>query len=229
MLNFNKIYHTDCFEGFNNIDDNSIDIVFTSPPYNRKRNDKYKYYDDSLNWLELLSKIVDNSFRVLKDDGFLFLNIQKNYYNKVDYFKFLGLYAEKIVEVIIWGKTNPMPASGNNITNAYEVFVVLQPKGKSLKSLSTYTKNMFLTNVNSGNKYKKIHKAVMHKDASDYMFDNFIGKNKIVLDPFMGVGTTAISSLENNCSFIGFELHKEYVDLANLRITEYNNKLDSLF
>ena len=216
----NYTYNLDCFEGFKLLEPNSIDTVFTSLPYNRKRNDKYANYNDSVDWLSLLNRTLENSYRVLKPNGYVFFNIQKNYYNKVDYYKFLGQHAKEIVQTIVWGKTNPMPASGKNITNSYEVFVVLNQKGKSLKAQHTYTKNIFFTNVNSNNKYSKIHKAVMNIDACRKVFGNFIGNNKLVLDPFMGVGTTGVVCQEFDCPYLGFEIDKEYADISNQRVKE---------
>lgn len=210
----------DCFDGFKSLKDNSFDYVLTSPPYNRKRNDKYANYDDDVNWYELLTKTVENSFRVLKDDGFLLLNIQCNYYNKVDYYSFLGEYARKISQMIVWEKSNPMPTSGRNITNAYEVILAMNKHGQSLRGGHTYTKNIFTTKVNSRNKYSKIHGAVMNEEACDKIFDDFIGENKSVLDPFSGLGTTGVCAIKHHCSFKGFEIDSQYAELANERINE---------
>lgn len=226
-MELNKIHNIDCFEGMALLDDNSIDYHFTSPPYGRKRNDKYKFYDDTVDWFELINNTIKESIRILKDDGFLFLNIQKNYYNKKDYYKILGLWSDYIVETIVWGKNNPMPASGLNITNSYEVFIVISPSKKPLKSKNTYTKNMFITNVNSNNKYKKEHKAVMNLEASDYIFSNFIKKDALVLDCFAGVGTTFVSCLKNNNSFIGYELSEEYAEIGNKRIEDMKIAVDN--
>ncbi len=226
-MELNKIHNIDCFEGMALLDDNSIDYHFTSPPYGRKRNDKYKFYDDTVDWFELINNTIKESIRILKDDGFLFLNIQKNYYNKKDYYKILGLWSDYIVETIVWGKNNPMPASGLNITNSYEVFIVISPSKKPLKSKNTYTKNMFITNVNSNNKYKKEHKAVMNLEASDYIFSNFIEKDALVLDCFAGVGTTFVSCLKNNNSFIGYELSEEYAEIGNKRIEDMKVVVDN--
>lgn len=226
-MELNKIHNIDCFEGMALLDDNSIDYHFTSPPYGRKRNDKYKFYDDTVDWFELINNTIKESIRILKDDGFLFLNIQKNYYNKKDYYKILGLWSDYIVETIVWGKNNPMPASGLNITNSYEVFIVISPSKKPLKSKNTYTKNMFITNVNSNNKYKKEHKAVMNLEASNYIFSNFIKKDALVLDCFAGVGTTFVSCLKNNNSFIGYELSEEYAEIGNKRIEDMEIVVDN--
>lgn len=210
----------DCFEGYSYLEDSTIDFVFTSPPYNRKRNDKYSNYTDMTDWLELLNKTVENSFRVLKDDGYLILNIQKNFYNKKDYYKFMGDHYKEIVESIVWTKSNPMPASSHNITNSYEVFLVLNVKGKSIKAQHTYTKNSFETAVNSNNKFSDIHKAVMSLEAGTKIFTDFIGTNKTVVDPFAGVGTTQLLCKEFKDTYLGFELDPEYTKIANLRTEE---------
>ena len=136
-MDYDYIEQGDCFELMKHIPDKSIDVVFTSPPYNRKRNDKYTFYDDQIiDYFSFLSAFTDECIRITKRH--VIINLQKNYYNKKDVFKFIGEYANKIVEIIIWEKSNPMPASGTSITNAWEFFIVLGDK--PLKSNSTYTK-----------------------------------------------------------------------------------------
>lgn len=106
MLEINKIYNMDCFVGLREMNDNSVDHVITSPPYNRKRNDKYNNYDDDVeDYYEFLKRSINESLRVSR--GYVFFNIQKNYYNKQDVFKLIGEYGEKIIDIIIWNKSNP--------------------------------------------------------------------------------------------------------------------------
>src|SRR5699024_123646 len=132
-MELNKIYNEDCLEGMKKIPDKSIDYHFTSPPYGRKRNDKYKFYDDTVKWFELINMTIKETMRILKDDGYIFLNIQKNYYNKKDYYKLRGVLSDYIVETFVWDKNNPMPASDFNIINSYEVFILISPTKKSTK------------------------------------------------------------------------------------------------
>lgn len=218
----NEIYHINCFDGFKELEDNSVSHVFTSPPYNRKRNDKYKYHDDIIvDYFGFLSKTIDECLRVSK--GFVFFNIMKNYYNKKDVFKLIGEYSDKIIDIIIWEKTNPLPASGKSITNAYEFFIILG--NEALKSNTTYTKNIISTSVNS--KMTKDHKAMMKQEVADWFINKFTKEGDLILDCFMGAGTTAISCINSNRKYIGFELEKEYVDLSLERIKEaieLNNK-----
>jgi site-specific DNA-methyltransferase (adenine-specific) len=216
MIETNKIYNIDCIEGFKLIESKSIDHVFTSPPYNRKRNDKYEHYNDSVDdYYEWICNVIDESIRVSK--GFVFFNIMKNYYNKEDVFNIIGKYSKNIVEIIIWEKTNPLPASGNNITNAYEFFLIFGDT--SLKSNNTYTKNILSTSVNSD--HIKEHKAIMKQDVCEWFINNFTKENELILDCFMGAGTTAITCKHNNRNYIGFELNKQYVELSNQRLYKH--------
>ena len=209
-----KLIFGDCLEELKNLPDNSIDIVFTSPPYNRKRNDKYIEYDDRISdYFGFLCAFTEELFRIAK--GPIFINIQKNYYNKSEVFKYIGKYADKITEIIIWEKTNPLPASGLNITNAYEFFIVLSDR--ALKSNTTYTKNIISSSVNSDTTLPEI-KAVMKQEVSDYFIEKFTKENDVILDPFMGTGTTGVSCKKYNRSFIGIEICRRYFDIAKERI-----------
>lgn len=206
-----RLINDDCF----NINP-ECDYIFTSPPYNRKRNDKYENYDDTLNdYYGFLDMYVKEKLPTCK---YMFLNIQKNLYNKKDVFKLIGKYSDKIIDIIIWNKSNPMPASGFNITNAYEFIIVLSEKEKSLKSNSTYTKNIVTTSVHSSNEYKKIHRAVMKPDLARYILTNFVKRGSVIKDCFMGVGTTGIICKELDLDFIGIELNEEYFNIAKERI-----------
>lgn len=145
-----------------------------------------------------------------------FINIQKNYYNKEDVYRYIGHYYDKIKEIIIWQKSNPMPASGYSITNSYEFIFALGDH--SLKSNKTYTKNIITTSVN--NETFKEHRAVMNRQVSDFIIENFTDDDDLVLDPFFGLGTTGLSCLKFGRRFIGFEINKEYCDIAKRRISE---------
>lgn len=129
-------------------------------------------------------------------------------------FRYVGNYYRWIKEIIIWQKTNPMPASGHNITNSYEFIFALGDK--TLKSNKTYTKNIITTSVN--NETFKEHRAVMNRQVSDYIIKTFTDKDDLILDQFFGLGTTGLSCLKYGRKFIGFEINKEYCDMASERL-----------
>ena len=213
-----KLIHGDCLSVMKKMPDKSIDISFTSPPYNRKRNDKYEFYDDRLDdYFGFLCDFTDELLRLTKKH--VFVNVQKNFYNKEDVFKYIGKYSKQIKEIVIWEKTNPMPASGRNITNSYEFFFVLGDK--PLKGNYTYTKNIIHTSVNSN--MPKEHKAVMKQYVSDWFIENFTEENDLILDCFMGLGTTGKSCLKNNRNFIGIEINENYFNIAKKDIESIIN------
>lgn len=189
-----------------------VDYVITSPPYNRKRNDKYSFYNDTItDYYGFLCKTVDLMLQVTKQS--IFFNVQANYYNKQDIYRFIGNYYKDIQQTIIWEKSNPLPASGNSITNAYEYIFVL---GKNIKSNSFYTKNHITTTVNTNT--SKEHHAIMNQVISDWLIEKFTQPNDIILDPFMGLGTTGVSCVKYGREFIGIELCEQYYNSAVSRL-----------
>ena len=206
-MEINKIYNEDCFITMSKMPDNFVDVSFTSPPYNRKRNDKYTFYDDTIvDYFGFLKRTINELLRVTK--GNIYLNIQKNYYNKKDVFDLIGYFSKDIYDIVVWEKSNPLPASGLSITNAYELILVF---GKSFKSNRTYTKNHITTSVN---RMPPEHKAVMHPDVAKYFINNFTKEGDVIYDPFMGIGTTALIASQKNRQYIGSEISKEYCDMA---------------
>lgn len=201
----NLIINDNCLNILYNIPDNSIEYCLTSPPYNRKRNDKYKNFRDINNdWYQLNVDVIKQLLRITKNH--IFYNIQANFYNKKDVYKLIGTFHENIIDIHIWQKSNPIPSSGKNITNAVEYFIIL---GKSpLKSNFNYTKNIITTSVNS--KMPKEHKAVMKPEVAEHFIINFTKENDTILDPFFGMGTTGIISKKYNRKFIGIELDNDY-------------------
>ena len=203
----------DCLEVMKTIKDNSIDVSFTSPPYNRKRNDKYKEFDDvNADWFGMNVKVINELLRVSKNH--VIYNIQANYYNRKDVYNIIGHFSDKIVDIHIWEKSNPMPASGKSITNSVEYFLILGDK--PLKSNKTYTKNIITTSVNSS--MPKEHKAVMKYEVAEHFIKNFTNEGDLILDCFLGYATTAIACIKLNRNFIGIELKEVYLDMSKKRI-----------
>jgi len=206
-----EIFNEDCLETMARMKDNSVDLVFTSPPYNRERNDVYSHYDDTIkDYFAFLVKFTDESLRVSKT---CLINIQANYYNKADLYRYMGHYADKIQHTFVWTKENPMPASGNNITNAFEyVFMI----GDNTKSNGTYTKNHVHTAVNPDT--DKSHGAIMNIKIAKHFINLFTKERGVVYDPFMGTGTTARACKDLGRHYIGSEISKEYCDIAKKRL-----------
>ncbi len=219
----NKLYQGNCLEILKQFDDKSIDYVFTSPPYNIKRTKGNKYHkydfnkfqDNQKNYYEWSVSVIDELLRVTKNH--IFWNVQANYYNKKDVHKLIGHYSNKIQQNFIWHKpANYIPSSQKYyVSNVYE-YVLGITNQKYIKSNEVFIKNHL--DINGYVKNRGKFNAVMNPEVADWFIKNFTQENEIVLDPFMGSGTSGLSCIKYNRNFIGIELVPEYYEGAKERI-----------
>jgi len=222
-----QIINDDCLNALKDMPDNSVDYVLTSPPYNvgRKRHyksepSKYEHFEDANpNYLQWSIDIIDELLRITNNH--IFWNIQSRWTNKVDVYKLIGHYSDKILQNFIWTKESFTPASERYaISNAVEYILGISNQTR-IKGNNIFNKN----HIHTMTKPERIkgHNAVMNQQISDFFIENFTKENEIVIDPFMGSGTTGISCVKNNRSFIGIELSSEYCETAEKRINEAIN------
>ncbi len=249
----NQIIQGDCLELFKDIPDNSVDMTFADPPFNL--NKKYTSYKDSLEFQEYLNwseKWISEMVRVTKPTGSIFVhNIPKwltfysTFLNKYAYFR----------HWIAWdAPTSPM---GKSLQPAHYGILFYSKKEKGTKIYELRyphkrdRKQGFLLKDYGGKKDKlhpfgplisdvwtDIHR-IKHNKKRDphpcqlpiHLLDRIIllttDENDIVLDPFSGTGTTAISAKRLGRRFIGFELDAEYVKISKqkLELVEPNFKI----
>lgn len=236
-----RLWQGDCLERMKAIPDGAVDLVLTSPPYNmnlRIRNGKYcsrqivkelttkyKSFDDNLpmdEYFEFNKKVLTELLRI---SDLVFYNVQFLTGNKPALFKLIGEFHDKIKEFIVWDKCHAQPAIGEGVMNSqFEVLLVLQnSKPESRKFDSANFERGTLTNlwnIKRGKKVSSDHGAVFPEELAEKVVMNFSKKGSKVLDPFMGVGTTGITCVKNNRSFIGIELDPDYFELAKKRIED---------
>ncbi len=224
----NSIVQGDCFDVMKNIKDKTFDVSFTSPPYNRVRNDTYAHFNDvNKNYGSMLIDLGNELLRLTKKD--VIINIQQNMCNKKDVFNFVGTFCEKIKGVVIWEKSNPQPNTNYrksddtySVTNAFEYFFVLNENPKEFRA-NENIKNIITTPVNSLR--FNGHGAVMRLDVAEFMIRNFSKEGDFVFDPFMGKGTTAVACINNKRDFFGTEIIQDYKEQAEKRIKEIHPSL----
>ena len=240
MLEINKIYNLDCLDGMKKMDSKSVDISFTSPPYNDSGNEtlhvseshnshkKYLHVENRVDWLDWQIECIDEMLRVSKK--YVIYNIQAIINNRKNVYKLIGHYNDRIHDILIWNKTNGAPTSTpHKISNTYEFIIVLKCDGvNGVDVNSDFYRNVITLPINSFGEYTKIHKAVMSKDLCKEVVGEFSKKGETVLDPFMGLGTTALCCQDLNRNFIGFEIVEEYYNICNKRLEE-NASQTSIF
>jgi len=218
-----KLYNEDCLEVLKDMPDDCVDYVITSPPYNIGRSRitksgqkaKYEHFTDKRkDYLDWSIKVIDELLRITKNH--IFYNIQANWTNKKDVYKLIGNYSDKLIQNFIWTKEHSSPASANYaITNSVEYILGLSNQTR-IKGNKIYSTNHIHTTQRV--KRNKSHNAVMLTEIADYFISNFTKENEIILDCFMGSGTTGLACKNLNRNFIGIEIDKEYFNIAKQRI-----------
>ena len=225
--NLNSVVLGDCLELMKNLDDKSIDVCFTSPPYNSLGNEgdkvqhshqKYLQQETWENWLDFQYNIIDEMLRVTKK--YVLYNIQAIKSNRANVYELIGHYSNRIHDILIWYKPNGAPTSTpHKISNKYEMILILKPDGVDKVDVnSQYYTNVIQRGICSNNEYKDIHKAVMNYDLALEIIKEFTRERDIVLDPFFGTGTTGVACKALNRDFIGFEINQTYIDAAINRL-----------
>ena len=234
-MELNKIYNEDCLEGMKKIESNSIDLIITSPPYNigNMKSNKTKHGTYAGNnmkeeaYQDWQLSILNECYRVLKEGGSLFYN------HKVRIKKGVGLHPLEFIlkspfilkQEIVWD----MGKSAN--CDKIRFFPFSERIYWLTKSPSTKLHNMNklsdVWRVVPTHKRKETgHIAVMPVDIVDNILQSTQGE--IVLDPFMGSGTTAVAAINANRNYIGFELDEEYYKASLDRIEKHKKTIDTL-
>lgn len=225
--------------------DGSVDLVFTSPPYNMKTNvggalasncksdiwskpelrNGYESYGDAMPYPEYIQwqrECLTEMMRIIPDDGAIFYN------HKYRIQRGELLDRREIIEgfplrqIIIWSRGCGVNFNQNYFLPTYEVlFLITKPKFKLKKGCSG------LGDVWSIHPEKKNpHPAPFPVELPRRAISST--NAKVVFDPFMGSGTTALACAELGVSFIGSEISEEYCNQAKLRIKKTNEALQSL-
>lgn len=243
MLELNQIYNIDCLQGFKQIDDNSIDLIFTSPPYNFDMN--YSEYDDKKKWNEYfdwLNKVWIECKRVLKSGGRLCVNIQPLF---SDYIPSHHIISNQLLSLellwkgeILWEKNNynckyTAWGSWKSPSSPYlkytwefiEIFCKDKLKKKGLKENIDITGDEFKQwvlakwSIAPEKRMKEYeHPAMFPEELASRILKLFSYKDDIILDPFNGVGTTTKVAYELGRNYIGFDIDEQYCETARNRL-----------
>jgi site-specific DNA-methyltransferase (adenine-specific)/site-specific DNA-methyltransferase (cytosine-N4-specific) len=262
MKDFKNLYLGDAAEVLKDFDDNSVDLIFTSPPYADSRKNTYGgiHPNEYVNWFLPISEQL---FRVLKPTGTFVLNIKEKVVNGERHTYVIELILKMReqgwlwTEEFIWHKKNSYPGKWpNRFRDSWERLLqfnkskkfnmyqeeVMVPIGEwaksrlktlnnndkvryNSKSGSNFGKNIsnwlkrnyvYPTNVlhlatECGNKK---HSAAFPDELPEWFIKLFTKEGDIVLDPFMGSGTTVIVANKMGRLGVGIEIKEEYFNIA---------------
>ncbi len=250
-MDINIIYNENCLETFNRIDNQSINGIITSPPYNINTKRSDNYYNNGYSELDGLSEeeyleIRTNEFkefsRIIKDDGVICYNISYSKDNPILPTLLISKVHNEtdltISDIICWKKNTSLPfqSSSNKLSRITELIYIFVKK----KSLHTFKSNKEISKINekTGQKFYKHYtnyieaknndgfkcqlKASFSQDLVDQLINIYFPKESLIYDPFSGIGTTQLSCIRNGCSYIGSEITKEHYTIALKRIYDLN-------
>jgi len=241
---FVRIYNADILE-IDVIEDDSVDLLVTSPPYDVDI--KYQGYNDNVpydQYLEFTKKWLSRVFALAKADGRLCLNVplDKNKGGQQSVCADITSIAKqagwKYHSTVIWNEQNIsrrtawgswMSASAPYVIAPVEAILLMykQRWEKTQKGKSDITRDEFIEWTNgvwnfSGESKKKIgHPAPFPVELPKRCIKLFSFSRDVILDPFLGSGTTLIACLQTDRIGIGVEINKAYCQLAARRLKQH--------
>jgi len=221
----NKIICGDSIKILKDFNTNSIDLVLTSPPY---FNAQHKYqrgkgFHYSIDYGEILYTIEDVSkelLRIVKFDGAYALNLGFSYgetgvlrpFRIIERLINQGWFA---IDVIIWHKNNPVPLK-QRFTNAFEYIFILSKNALwSYKTEIKYEHNVWKFPITQGSSNLP---AIFPEELAIRCIKVMSKENDVVLDPFVGSGTTCVAAQKLNRRWIGIDINSQYCEYARKRM-----------
>jgi site-specific DNA-methyltransferase (adenine-specific) len=264
----NKLYCIDCRKGFELMDDKTVDVILTSPPYNIGAD--YREYDDSKprdEYLGFMDEVAKGICRVLRDDGSLYLvlgfpltqplldievvNVFLRYFvlqNRIIWAKSVYLESDD-VQALPVGHFKPT-GSNKYHYNAFESIYHFTKHGDvEIDKLGTGVPYADKTNItrdgrigpdihDRGNvwflpydtvRMSKIHPATFPVKLAELCIrDHGIRNGMLVLDPFIGIGTTALACKSLGVQYIGFDTDQAYIAKAIESLKKIKSITDGL-
>ena len=232
----NNLYLGDCYELIKSIPDKSIDLIITDPPYQIEGlhigtgilKDRTKNLNSYVN--QMLENNLDKGFdlnilndlvRVMKKINiYVWCNKEQIY----DYLTFFVKERKCNWEMLIWSKTNVPPFTNGHFLKDKEYCLYFWERGVKINGNYNTLKTVFVGSVNHQDKKDYLHPTIKPLDLIKNLIENSSEWGGVILDIFSGSGTTCVAAKELGRQYIGFEINKEYYDIATDRLNGITQK-----
>ena len=213
-----KLYNGDCLEIMDKLIEEGVkvDCIITDPPYgmnfkSNHRKEKYKNIKNDNN-LDFIEDYFKKCYDVLKEDTHIYCFCS---WHNIDKFKIEFEKYFKLKNIIVWEKNN---TSMGDLKGSYapkHEFILYGHKGRRLRNGFRYADIIKANRTNN-----KLHPTQKPVDLLEIFINQSTNKNEIILDGFMGSGSTGVACINTNRKFIGIELDNNYFNIAKQRIEE---------
>lgn len=216
------------YEEIKKLPDRSVDLIVTDPPYDIDNKRKAKgeisrFFKSVIDDLEASNatggidvSILDDFMRVMKTPNIYIWCNRKQILTYLDYF--VKQHGCKY-EILVWIKTNPIPACGMNYLNDKEYCLYFR-KNKKIHTVYQRAHTYWITPTNKKDKQLYHHPTVKPLSIIEDLILNSSEEGDTVLDPFAGSGTTGEAAIRNKRNFIGFELDHSHYETCLYRINQ---------
>ena len=220
-LSVNQIYQGNCLELMKEIEDESVDMILTDPPYgmdfqsNRRKNKYNRIIGDcNLDWID---KFTEQSYRVSKNNSAHYVFCS---FHNIDIFKQSFQKKFIIKNILIWEKNNTGMGDLEADFAPKIEFILFLMKGR--KTINGNRDPNILRFNKTGNIYHPTQKPI---ELFEYLLSKFSAIEEVILDPFAGSGTTGVACVMTNRKYILIEKDEKYCEIARKRIEEIPTRL----
>lgn len=219
----------DCLEIMKDIPDSSIDLIVIDPPYDFMS----KHYGKSYSGAGAFGSLGRAYHKELESNGIItginedvlkeLIRVMKkvNIYiwcSKEQILKYINFFKNYNMDLLTWHKTNPVPTCSNKYLSDTEYILFFREKGVKIYGTYATKKKYYVTPTNKEDKKLYKHPTIKPVDIIENLIINSSKENDVVLDCFMGSGTTGVACKKLNRNFIGIELDENYFNIAEERI-----------
>ena len=208
----NKIHNGECLSILKTIPDKSVKCTITDPPYGVDLNYGSTYIDSFDNWKKMIDEFLHEAIRI--SQGAVLISTSKLEAESYLFTKHQPIWR------ICWYKGASCTRSPIGFKDWETLFVYGNTKGIQIH-------DYFMVHANRIRKQVPGHPCPKPLDWARWLISRFSKENDIILDPFLGSGTTAIIAKELKRNFVGIEINPQFCELAssrigNIEIVKYN-------
>lgn len=222
----NKITCGNCYELIKELPNNSVDCIYTDIPYlycnggnghsemcvrTARKREELKNISNGIDY-----SILDEFKRVLKKVN-IFI-----WCSKMQLLEIMNWGGQYNQDLLVWCKSNPTPQTNNMWLPDIEYCVHIREKGVMLNNGYELKSHWYVSRANVADKQKFEHPTIKPLPLVERHLLHATQSNDIVLDCFIGSGTTAVAAKNTGRQFIGFEINEKWAKIANNRLNNIN-------
>lgn len=228
----NKIYNEDSYKAIKNIPDKSVDCIYVDIPYKMQQGGKgggafgerihnliRRNMEDIIEGIDY--SIFDEFVRISKKINIFVWCNKQQILDVMNYFKNYS------TEILVWGKENPTPFTNNVWLSDLEYCLYFRESGVKLNSGYNLKSKWYISPLNKTDKDLYNHPTIKPLELVERHLLHATQPNDVVADFFLGSGTTCVAAKSIGRKYIGFEIDKEYFEIAVDRLAGIDQKTKS--